>query len=1036
MTWDELLATDFCSIPGDPTGASFWGPNAANFGFAIDWCFQQQNGQLPGMLSYLATQGAQRGFQPNDGTPYGIILAAVQNKAAPPTSPPPAVPPPTGSGPAAPTPPGGNPCSSMQVGMIGFMPVSMPQPQYPDCSCLAGIVPAIQSIASAVISAARPVVQQTQSVVDTFTQQVTQSAQQAIQEALQLAQELYGLVQTFYGRQGQIPPTPISVPQYLPGQNILYIPPAPSVVVNVPPPVVAPIPAPPPSSATSTAAAQAEATAAPVVTVETGPATAEATAVAQPAAAPNVNVVLQQSVNVEVPPQPPPEEPPLPPPPPPKPGKVQVAGDLDAALDASKQLGRLASWCQRMAAIRRVLVTFGQSIARVDADGNTVPSLSDATWTNLMKGLEFGKAPTNAFTRAIAAMIASTSLDSWQKVWRPVIRDVYASGDDTLEWVGLAQSYFNALRLLSMSLSQSNGESFTQNLSAGLEALHLGGGSTASGSQSHGWTWGTSAPVVLVQLISLCDLCVKWAAPMGLPATATVLRMWVIGLIDETQAECLVRHNGDVWSVAQLQYETIRTRLSPTESIEAQRRGLIGPQTSDFFIRQQGFADAGERGLLNQLYDEIPGLADQELFGVRRTRDDAWSARMGLDEGFDAWLNSGAERDLDVNGLNLYYSKQYWRAHWQPQALATAIDAFRRLRPGRVPQAIQFTADDLSDNMQLNAVPAWWRARLSYLAYAPLSIRYLAIAYQYGAVSYDELIQRLQDIGYRPEDATIKAQAMRVQKVRKDAHDVGGWNPQRLESLLRDGVITMDFARQVLTSQYFTQDQIIQFESRTQAQFHADQQKEFIAGIKHQMLHGGLNVNQARDQLVKFGIDIGDAVNYVSAWAMLINSSATHEPATTLNRWYQQGLLPVGEFYERLLRLNYTPTDAQRVISVANQALTTAAARQADKDLKAAMKKQAEISKARAAAARAAGRARTAAAKARAEARLAQLKEQEAQATAQFKEAEIEALSTLSGAAAKAPVQEAYEEIKAGEKETVIAAEEAIKEQERAESGA
>lgn len=157
-----------------------------------------------------------------------------------------------------------------------------------------------------------------------------------------------------------------------------------------------------------------------------------------------------------------------------------------------------------------------------------------------------------------------------------------------------------------------------------------------------------------------------------------------------------------------------------------------------------------------------------------RLNDNAWAERLGLDTGMTDsvtnWLLAqglgGPTFFSDVpvtpNRTNTWADVVY-RGHWRTLDLATATDAFYKLRPERlakwqqvVPDVKAFTAADLDMAYQFGNIPPGLRSYYKVANYKVLSTRQLQQAYNLGSIDAAEALQQLLDQGWHPSDAAIR----------------------------------------------------------------------------------------------------------------------------------------------------------------------------------------------------------------------------------------------------------------------------------------
>lgn len=867
-------------------------------------------------------------------------------------------------------------------------PVEIPPPPstMPDCSCLQGVATAISAVALAISNPAAPVLGNTSTVINSVTSTILQTSQTILNETAQVITEITNILNDFSQRYNisapvtinspttlNIPPSP-PVPPVLPVPPISPPPPPPPLSPPAPPkvPLVIPPPCQPPEKWTRdqiddfyvqyyqlcfdswnlTGKVDADA--------------AQAQALARVIAGGADSVQMGTPENCTVPAE--------------KQPNIQIGGVQDCVTFADIVKPTSAAWCDRMNAVRAHLVQLGKNLLAPPKEGTGVGvAAADClilALTNLMQ-------PDWAFCADSRDRITRWLRDDWPnnvlQTWKMQVVLAWTAGNEDCQCIETAREVLHALVNEGSNISK-NG---THTLAGGLDVPIIK--ATYSLTESRHYTLPTHLVHFFAPLIELCDLCLQFYKGFHVSSIDDALRLWQRGLLDLATAQCLVRYAGGDWTEQLRRLPLLKNNLNPEEILEFGRRKGLTTDQQNQMLQRIGWTDSADWEPIQNLYNFMPGLNDAIMFNTRLLNDAAVIQKEGLDEGLDDFLNGWTKQNLNVAGITPQDAQTFWRGHWKTLDIGTALDAFRRLRPDRFQGDQVFTEADLDMVLKQNAIPPWLRPKFKALLYRPISFRYLVLAFRYGQVDDPNMMTHLRDLGYRDADCTLMLSALKIQRLRQEQTEAHGYTIGNLKRLFDEHQIDELFVRQKLQDQQYTPAQINAFVDVMEKDRNSKDRDKFLAGLKKQYEHGCYSAASARDAMIRYGLDLTRSNELLAEWQNETLISFCKLPATTITNWYKEGILSAPELLTRLIAMGYTTTDANRVLNTANQALTTAMQKQADKDLKAAAAAAAKAAKVRAAAQKAAAKKLNLATKIKAEAALAQAKAAEVLALEQLK---------------------------------------------------
>ena len=211
----------------------------------------------------------------------------------------------------------------------------------------------------------------------------------------------------------------------------------------------------------------------------------------------------------------------------------------------------------------------------------------------------------------------------------------------------------------------------------------------------------------------------------------------------------------------------VETNLPAVGQImEGRNRQLVDAGNMHAWLRRLGFG-AEQRELFDGLRHELPPPSDLIRFAVREVFDPVLSETLSLYDDFPERFNlimqyqgygpSAVGPDAAQGPLpGRSWAEAYWAAHWD---LPSPTQGFEMLH-----RQVRFGADGHVFNEQdlrlllraLDVAPVW-REPLTQIAYNPITRVDIRRMYAAGILTYDQVVERYQHLGYTQPDAVVLA---------------------------------------------------------------------------------------------------------------------------------------------------------------------------------------------------------------------------------------------------------------------------------------
>lgn len=430
----------------------------------------------------------------------------------------------------------------------------------------------------------------------------------------------------------------------------------------------------------------------------------------------------------------------------------------------------------------------------------------------------------------------------------------------------------------------------------------------------------------------------NYLAPRMMPGASEFNTMRLAGVVTAEQWYAGVRANAECDRWQSLILDADRQRPSIEQMLKAEKLGLLSGPFDYSQFQTYGFRNEGEAGTIKALDRSFPFWEETLDWWKKSVFSDAHAAAFGLDDGLDDVQSSPAAIYAKAAGTDAELLKYRWRAHWQLPPAQFALDALHRLRPGRVPADIAVTNDTAKLLLEANGIPSGYVDRYIALSQPIVTRREMYTLYSRGALSKDEVKQRLADLGYAADIAAAMADAFQIQKVEQLS------TLKESQFYVKGALSQNDLAVQ-LRKFGAEADDVTKVVDRLDQEVIANSRVKIIDSVHARFLSGNIQASQLTGALVNLGVDPINVTAMAEQWNNELIAKEKHIEAGQLVSWYTQGLLAQPELVTRLARLNYQAGDITGIVAMADAKIAELVSKQVMAKKKADDKAKQQIAK-------------------------------------------------------------------------------------------
>jgi len=327
--------------------------------------------------------------------------------------------------------------------------------------------------------------------------------------------------------------------------------------------------------------------------------------------------------------------------------------------------------------------------------------------------------------------------------------------------------------------------------------------------------------------------------------------------------------------------------LDDTTIVNAWLRGLMGDLDINEFLRKKGYQPFSI-DVIKKMSQLIPGPQDLIRMAVREAWNDNAASRFGYDEDFPAEIDEWASKI----GLDNYWTKKFWRAHWELPGVREGFDMLHR----RI-----ISQNELELLLRVKDIPSFWRQSLIKLSYNPFTRVDIRRMYSAGVVTQKEVYENYLDLGY-DEDRAKLITDWTVQEYGESSRDLTKGD---VIGAYEDSTINLEETKAMLLDLGYDESEISILLARSDLRKQQVYEKEFVENVRLAYVSNEITENDVISELQKLDPPTGFIDDKLSIWQLQKERQVKKPAKSDIKAFLLAGIISEEEAIIELLREGY-----------------------------------------------------------------------------------------------------------------------------------
>lgn len=367
-----------------------------------------------------------------------------------------------------------------------------------------------------------------------------------------------------------------------------------------------------------------------------------------------------------------------------------------------------------------------------------------------------------------------------------------------------------------------------------------------------------------------------------------LIEMWKRGIISEVDCDKFLAANGVSNTGIVALKRMKKPLLDDTTLTQLYWRKEITADALSSHLEKRGLT-ATQIVIWKQVRQIIPAPSALVSIAVREGFNDQIAQTFGYDENYPTIAAEWAEK----GGMNQYFFKALWRAHWNLPGLIQVRDMYHR----------GIVSDRELDTYLLAAdYPSYWRNAIKKWMFAIVTRVDARRMYDLGIWSIERVYQHNLELGYNPDDA----QSMTEWIALSYAEEERELTKTDILSMFRDGILNEQESTRMLESLDFNFASIALMLAHQDLKRDEQYERAILKNVKDLFIAGIYDRQDVLIQLGKLNTPPDVIRQSLAIWYLEKERKVVRPSVTQLRDMAQKGIISLEQWKEEMANRRYS----------------------------------------------------------------------------------------------------------------------------------
>lgn len=302
---------------------------------------------------------------------------------------------------------------------------------------------------------------------------------------------------------------------------------------------------------------------------------------------------------------------------------------------------------------------------------------------------------------------------------------------------------------------------------------------------------------------------------------------------------------------------------------------------------------------IKELFYYIPSPPDQVRFAVREAFYPEYVEKYGLDNEYPQDFEDAVKK----TGVSPYWSKMYWRSHWELPSLQMGFEMLHR---GVI------KGDTLDDLFKAADIMPYWREQLKAISFNPLTRVDVRRMHKIGVLEREDVKRAYLNVGYNDKNAELMTE-FTILYNQENERDL---TKSDILAAYKRRLLTRQETVQYLSAMAYDSTEIDVLINRIDYDMELARKKIVLANLKKGYIRGVLSEVKIVERFGSLDMAATEGKELIELWDVEKKDQSRNLTRTDLDKMYKAKVIKKDVYITELKLLNYSDRDIDLLVKL------------------------------------------------------------------------------------------------------------------------